>query len=500
MRLVIRTNAISDKLKNYLRANNVRPTIPLEAMEFVEVVGAIEGDDDPQSPNSFRVYENDDRFKSSNGNADCFVYGLKMNYGVEVVIDNEKRWVSERANYFLSNGVSISGINITNCRLCGAKIYNKNLSCDICHKCTHIKETRKNYDWTFYKCDDEPENSVYYGLELEIVHKDVRHYDAALKMTEQLLKEFMSVVNWKPDFGWTTDGSLYGRGIELNFAPMTLKYYRAHESKFQLFFKMLSDAGFRGSIDGEDLGGIHIHRSNKDVDPNLIVFEGGKFESFNVLWYNKWFAWLVTWSGKSVDHFRRYSSGSYRLLSSKHGGNRGTTIEYRGYSSDVLLDVTCDRNCYNELDLNILWVEACCRMMCRPELLDMHPVEAVEHLASEEEMFVRLFEGLKDHTMSSFDKSCEYEIPISKYRLYELNLTKPDHIAFEKLLGTAKYFLVGDKKFISTGIIYYLSEGGPVVTYDFDLYTVTAITDNNFNPIHVAPYIPPANPRIIPCA
>lgn len=446
-RLVIRDKTVSENLKALLRANNFWPEIDNSKKLKKQFLDEQNGVNWP--PIMTEVSEDDPNFETSV--KICPVLNLPyICRGIfsDVYIVNFKQRISAYAHILLMNHVLEIGLFRRHiCAICGQKeiaydISDSSYICEICKSIEFVTNKKgPESGWKFHRLQHEAENSIYYGVELEIVHKEGKNKVLEILIAAKVAT--LSRFNKFPQLVYCVDTSLYGYGYELNFAPMTRQWYEENKDMFIFFFNELSKAGIRAAIDGKEYAGIHIHRSNKDIDESLIVKENHEFNSFNVLWYNRWFDFIRAWSGKSASHFRYYSSGGYKLLSSCHGGNNGATIEYRGYSSDILLDKSIDPDCCSALGSAIDWVEACCQMMIAPHLLDMHPMEAVEYVQSTGIIGEELLRDLKAHSMSQFgaDTTKTYSCAISTYREYEISLLSDEVKRFNHALSSAKYFV-----------------------------------------------------------
>lgn len=180
-------------------------------------------------------------------------------------------------------------------------------------------------DWTNYKLklSDEPEGSIYFGIEFEYcAPSDKDAYDIANNANKTILNEFGTEI---PAF-ICSDSSLTN-GAELNFWPMTLKYYESVKHIIEKFISLMAAEGIsyghNGSCGFKEQAGIHIHVTNNKGDRDFFNYYEKQYRSL-----------FLNWSSRSLDRYEHYCANTYCLFGPR---NTSSTWEYRGYSSKEVI-------------------------------------------------------------------------------------------------------------------------------------------------------------------
>jgi len=142
------------------------------------------------------------------------------------------------------------------CDGCGEDYFYRNMNHGYCNSCDCHDEDDDDYSsfpgrYHYYHLADEPENPLYYGIELE-----TGTFDDNLKHNwgREILDEIPNCMFVKPD------GSIYGgdvvKGTEIVSHPMTYKWMQTNKNKWNKVLR-LRKKGLRSYT--TNTCGIHIH-------------------------------------------------------------------------------------------------------------------------------------------------------------------------------------------------------------------------------------------------
>lgn len=115
-------------------------------------------------------------------------------------------------------------------------------------------------------CGENAENTIFFGVELEIGGND--DTDDTLNLAQAIVDLFGNSVDLKED------GSI-NDGFEIVFAPMSIAYLRENIDTFKQLFMLINNYGFYGTSDTNC--GMHIHFSKKPLNASNI-------QTFILMW------------------------------------------------------------------------------------------------------------------------------------------------------------------------------------------------------------------------
>lgn len=115
-------------------------------------------------------------------------------------------------------------------------------------------------------CGENSENTVFFGVELEIGGND--DTDDTLNLAQAIVDLFGNSVDLKED------GSI-NDGFEIVFAPMSIAYLRKNIDDFKRLFELINNYGFYGTTDTNC--GMHIHFSKSPLNASNI-------QTFILMW------------------------------------------------------------------------------------------------------------------------------------------------------------------------------------------------------------------------
>lgn len=115
-------------------------------------------------------------------------------------------------------------------------------------------------------CGENADNTVFFGVELEIGGND--DTDDTLNLAQAIVDLFRNSVDLKED-------SSINDGFEIVFAPMSIAYLRENIDTFKRLFELINNYGFSGT--SETNCGMHIHFSKSPLSASNI-------QTFILMW------------------------------------------------------------------------------------------------------------------------------------------------------------------------------------------------------------------------